>query len=138
MLKVVVLPAPFGPSSPTISPGPTRIVTPLTTRRWRYSLTRFSVASRESPRALAVGAAAKTFDLKGSVWGSVMSSHPVRVDSDLAKNSIFARSYDFVVGAVEDKHIVSHRAIGRLQKGTAGQFEHFIRRRGRAASIDSF
>src|SRR5947209_8533959 len=43
MLKVVVLPAPFGPSNPTISPALTLMETPLTTRRWRYSFTRLSV-----------------------------------------------------------------------------------------------
>src|SRR6266498_200324 len=43
MLKVVVLPAPFGPSSPTISPATTVMEMPLTTRRWRYSLTSLSV-----------------------------------------------------------------------------------------------
>ena len=32
MLNVVVLPAPFGPNKPTISPGDTEIETPLTTR----------------------------------------------------------------------------------------------------------
>ena len=45
MLNVVVLPAPFGPSSPTISPAPTATETPLTTRRPRYSFASFSVAS---------------------------------------------------------------------------------------------
>ena len=46
MLNVVVLPAPFGPSSPTISPAPTATDTPSTTRRWpRYTLASFSVAS---------------------------------------------------------------------------------------------
>ena len=45
MLKVVVLPAPLGPSRPTISPAATVMETPLTTRRWRYSFTSFSVAS---------------------------------------------------------------------------------------------
>src|SRR5436190_763403 len=45
MLNVVVLPAPFGPSSPTISPAATVMEMPLTTRRWRYSLTSFSVRS---------------------------------------------------------------------------------------------
>src|ERR1019366_567691 len=45
MLNVVVLPAPFGPSSPTISPAPTLTETPLTTRRPRYSFTSFSVMS---------------------------------------------------------------------------------------------
>jgi hypothetical protein len=45
MLNVVVLPAPFGPSNPTISPAPTAMDTSLTTRRPRYSFTRFSVAS---------------------------------------------------------------------------------------------
>src|SRR6058998_2536351 len=46
MLNVVVLPAPLGPSRPTISPGCTWIDTPFTTRRLRYSLTRCSVASK--------------------------------------------------------------------------------------------
>src|SRR5688572_5895726 len=45
MLNVVVLPAPFGPSKPTISPGPTWIETPLTTRRLRYAFCRRSVTS---------------------------------------------------------------------------------------------
>src|ERR1700757_688060 len=45
MLKEVVLPAPFGPSNPTISPALTWIETPLTTRRWRYCFTSLSVVS---------------------------------------------------------------------------------------------
>src|ERR1035437_206839 len=45
MLNVVVLPAPFGPSNPTISPAPTLTETSLTTRRPRYSFARFSVTS---------------------------------------------------------------------------------------------
>src|SRR5437867_7229468 len=48
MLNVVVLPAPLGPSSPTISPAATVIETPLTTRRRRYSFTSFSVTSNAS------------------------------------------------------------------------------------------
>ncbi len=40
MRKEVVLPAPLGPSSPTISPGSTSKSTPSTTRRRPYDLTR--------------------------------------------------------------------------------------------------
>src|SRR4030095_292918 len=46
MLKVVVLPAPLGPSNPTTSPGSTLMETPLTTRRLRYSLIKFFVWRR--------------------------------------------------------------------------------------------
>src|SRR3954466_15933692 len=40
MRKLVVLPAPFGPKSPTISPGSTSKSTPSTTRRRPYDFTR--------------------------------------------------------------------------------------------------
>src|SRR5262245_61607101 len=46
MLKVVVLPAPLGPSRPTISRADTSMETPLTTRRRRYAFTSFSVTSK--------------------------------------------------------------------------------------------
>src|SRR5260221_11578960 len=46
MLNVVVLPAPLGPSRPTTSLALTWMETPLTTRRLRYSFTRFSVLRR--------------------------------------------------------------------------------------------
>src|SRR5450755_3480829 len=60
MLNVVVLPAPFGPSSPTISPAPTLTETPLTTRRPRYSFTSFSVVSRRSFEGVAEFAMSKS------------------------------------------------------------------------------
>src|ERR1043166_4885695 len=47
ILNVVVLPAPFGPSNPTISPGSTKIETPSTTRRLRYSFTNLSVRTSD-------------------------------------------------------------------------------------------
>src|ERR1043166_2759620 len=47
MLNVVVFPAPFGPSNPTISPGSTKIETPSTTRRLRYSFTNLSVRTSD-------------------------------------------------------------------------------------------
>src|SRR5215469_3976140 len=53
MLNVVVLPAPFGPSRPTISPALTFTETPLTTRRPRYSLASWSVASKVPAAELA-------------------------------------------------------------------------------------
>jgi hypothetical protein len=46
MLNVVVFPAPFGPSNPTISPAATVIETPFTTRRRRYSFINPSVRKR--------------------------------------------------------------------------------------------
>jgi hypothetical protein len=57
MLKVVVLPAPFGPSNPTISPEFTWMLTPFTTRRFLNDLTRPRTSSSSSPR---VGGAATT------------------------------------------------------------------------------
>src|SRR5689334_735686 len=59
ILKVVVLPAPLGPSSPTISPGETLIETPFTTRRPEYSLASCSVSN--SALAGSTGGAAGTF-----------------------------------------------------------------------------
>src|SRR5690242_4434857 len=47
MLKVVVLPAPLGPSSPTISPDETVIVTPLTTLRPAYPFSSFCAAKSD-------------------------------------------------------------------------------------------
>src|SRR5438445_5033138 len=70
-LKVVVLPAPFGPSKPTISPAETLMDTPLTTRRWRYSFTSFSVASSGSD-APAATARTVVFSPRGSVCGSII------------------------------------------------------------------
>ena len=49
MLKVVVLPAPFGPSSPTISPAPTGWK-PVHPRRCLYSFTSLPVCKEQLRR----------------------------------------------------------------------------------------
>ena len=59
MLNVVVLPAPLGPSKPTISPGLTKIETPSTTARLLYFLTSWEV--ERSDVSAATGAAARSF-----------------------------------------------------------------------------
>src|ERR1043166_7996100 len=69
MLKVVVFPAPFGPSSPTISPAATVMEMSLTTRRWRYSLTRFSVrnsAPSDAPDEPSAGESVFTAGCRGA------------------------------------------------------------------------
>src|SRR6266699_1033731 len=73
MLKAVVLPAPFGPSSPTISPAATVMETPLTTRRWRYSLTSFSVRNKAPSTAAATALVGGAFAGWGLFCVSLMS-----------------------------------------------------------------
>src|ERR1035437_7703057 len=65
MLNVVVLPAPFGPSNPTISPAPTCTETPLTTRRPRYSFARFSVTSNWPFNSVAAVSISEKFQRRG-------------------------------------------------------------------------
>src|SRR6185436_17737533 len=72
MLNVVVLPAPLGPSSPTISPTATVMEMPLTTRRWRYSFTSFSVRSNASSTAVATALVGGTFAGCGLLCVSLM------------------------------------------------------------------
>src|SRR5579862_5761408 len=75
MLKVVVLPAPFGPSNPTISPALTLTETPLTTRRPRYSFISFSVTSKRfSATAVAITGPVGLFFSSGLDWVSLMRS----------------------------------------------------------------
>src|SRR5260370_6004707 len=96
MLKVVVLPAPFGPSRPTISPAATVMETPLTPRRWRYSLTNLSVASSGSRTAEATGAAEPTFCLRGSVWGSSMRFVSRVCAPEALFREFFVRQHEYI------------------------------------------
>src|SRR6266496_1895673 len=68
ILNVVVLPAPLGPSSPTISPAWTWIETPFTTRRCRYSFASFSVINSGPAWSTGAGAALGTICITGLVW----------------------------------------------------------------------
>src|SRR6266487_4070935 len=109
MLKVVVLPAPFGPSSPTISPAATVIEMPLTTRRWRYSLTSFSVrnsAPSDAPDAPFAGESV----FAASCCTSLIESQ-LRLSGNVSQR--FERQLDFVwrrggervVGLVPDQRV---------------------------------
>src|SRR5580698_5068236 len=72
ILNVVVLPAPLGPSNPTISPALTFTETSLTTRRPRYCLTSFSVASSGcSSVAVATAGPGAFFFNSGFGWVSL-------------------------------------------------------------------
>src|SRR6267378_520169 len=77
MLKVVVFPAPLGPSKPTISPAPTLMETPLTTRRCRYSLTSFSVDNSFSSVPGEACARGLTVSINGLICVSSIMVAPV-------------------------------------------------------------
>lgn len=73
MLNVVVFPRSLGPSKPTISPAPTVMETPFTTRRWPYSFTSFSVCSRGLSTVMPPAGSGGNDAVVGSVGISLMS-----------------------------------------------------------------
>src|ERR1700690_668644 len=81
MLNAVVLPAPFGPSRPTISPAPTEMDTSSTTRRPRYAFTRFSVVSN---RPFDEGADVSIYLVSGSGFSAVTGGEFVFAGGDVA------------------------------------------------------
>src|SRR5665213_4472087 len=105
MLNVVVLPAPFGPSSPTISPALTSTDTPLTTRRPRYSFARFSVAN-SSPFCDASESISKKFHRQGVCAAAAVE---VLVENHL----VAATELEMAFGPVPDQRFAGNGSVRR-------------------------
>src|ERR1019366_6733776 len=127
MLNVVVLPAPFGPSNPTISPAPTVTETPLTTRRLPYSFTSFSVASNAP------------FDCEPVVsiylfWHGqficLFRRRICRRRADigaLPENHFWILESKFIIHPIPDDGIAGLCALGILDQRIARQRHHIVR-----------
>src|SRR5262245_42638052 len=99
----VVLPAPFGPSSPTIAPAGTS--------KSSASSARVSPKSLPSPTASIAGGPAD--------HGDDMSS-PLGFELEIAI-AVFDRSSRFVDGFIDDRSVRRQRTDGIRVRGTAGE-----------------
>src|ERR1035438_1791277 len=143
MLKVVVLPAPFGPSRPTISPASTVMETPLTTRRWRYSFTSLSVASSLTfVTAAAGGAGWVAFKTVIQLLCQPDFGRPERGRRALGRRGpelVSSRGGQLVAGQIQSDDFVPAHEVGCFQHcWIPRQLHNVIGQRGRyAVSVNS-
>src|SRR5450755_1554008 len=121
MLNVVVLPAPFGPSSPTISPAPTLTETPLTTRWPRYSFTRFSVTSNWPFNSVAAVSISKKFQRR-----RVRAIAGIKV---VARNHFLIGEMKFICHAIPDQRFAQDGHIRGFHHRVAGPRDRLVRHR---------